>query len=141
MLSSQTGSKKLEALKHRNSMSSPPLSLLPSLQTQHVETITLLVLTQPPELGYSQFENYHAVQKELKQAGGRDLEWKSKYLDPLIETELLREYQHWAGHAGTDGVSLGPRIGRDANEYLFYSRLQNELQIDWHEVSEELRRR
>ena len=91
-------------------------------------------------LDYFQFEYYHAVQKELKQAGGRDLEWKSKYLDTHIEMKLLREYQHWAGNAGRDGLSPGPRMGKDANEYLFYSRLQSELQIDWREVSEEQRR-
>lgn len=34
---------------------------------------------EPPELDYSDFEPYDAVQKEFKAIGGHDLEWRTKF--------------------------------------------------------------
>lgn len=45
---------------------------------------------------YRQFERYDMVQKEFKYMGGRDLEWRTAWLDLITERALLMEYWEWA---------------------------------------------
>lgn len=56
---------------------------------------------EPPEgqdliEDYSCFEYYDAVQKEFRQEGGKDLEWRSTWLDLNTEKQLLYHHIEWA---------------------------------------------
>ena len=50
---------------------------------------------EPPELDYTWYECFSEVQAEFK-ALGRDLEWRTGFLDNHIESTLLLDYGHWA---------------------------------------------
>lgn len=67
--------------------------------------------SEPPgdhEMGnnYSEYECLDEVQKEFKEIGGKDFQWKTNWLDMTMELWLLLDYQHWVHNLAEKGVLI-----------------------------------
>lgn len=86
---------------------------------------------EPPELDYSWYESYDAVQKEFKEMGGKDLAHRTAWLDVRVEKDLLS--------TNTDWLRVGKIYNgyKDNNESAFYEEFEKNLDLDMNDVDEE----
>ena len=85
---------------------------------------------QDLEGDYVWYECLDAVQKEFKDAGGKDIEWKTNWLDLWAERWLLGDYQSWV-----DEEKRSKELSE--KERAFYQGLYDNLEIDWSDVYKE----
>lgn len=88
---------------------------------------------EPPELDYSGFESYDVIQRQFKEMGGKDFEWKTNWLDLTAELHLLHEYRTWSETQLRD-----KEIPQEERE--FYDGLCGSVLIDRAENLDELER-
>lgn len=86
---------------------------------------------EPPELDYSWYESYDAVQKDFKEMGGKDLAHRTAWLDVRVEKDLLSTYTDW--------LRVRKRYNgyKDDKEFAFYEELEKNLDLDMNDVDEE----
>ena len=78
---------------------------------------------------YSKFEIHDLIQKKFKKQGGRELEWRTSWLDLLTEKDLIGSYYHWCfNEADQSTLSVVDK--------LFYDRLSKELAKEKEESDE-----
>ena len=86
---------------------------------------------EPPELNYSLYESYDAVQKDFKEMGGKDLAHRTAWLDVREEKDLLSTYTNWLS------LRKSHNGYKDDKESAFYEELEKNLDLDMNDVDEE----
>lgn len=120
--------KKTKSSSLRNVM---PMCWRARLQQTRYLSFAIRLRHEPPELDYSWYESYDAVQKDFKEMGGKDLTHRTAWLDVRVEKDLLSTYTDWLR------VRKKYNGFKNDKESAFYEELEKILVLDMTDVDEE----